>query len=241
MLSSSFLGVTPKDPIRNLAIPLIDKCKVDRQLSQITTDNHLNLHIKYAQLIKEHHNQLTLLKQANDRSNEQMERLVGLLQVIQRSNNKSSGSLNPFNDFFGPSGAPQPPPYDTNNEDSNVMFTNMDQFRDMAEAGFETDNNPNIREMQANLERFIRCSTFNFSVAKAKIGAKEALELEAFNEKKRRERLGDDDDGPEEVEEAKGDIEMSKTTATTADVIPVATMTPFAEVGGNLLHIMIHS
>ena len=234
-------GVVPKDPVRNLAIPLIDKCKVDRQLSQITTDNHLNLHIKYTQLIRDHHNQLTLLNQANDRTQEQIERLVNLCQEVQRSKkidaNNNNASLNPFLDFFGPSGAPQPPLLDTNNEDPDSFFPSLDRFRDMAEAGFETDNNPNIREMQANLERFIRCSTFNFSVAKAKIGAKEALELEAFNEKKRKERLGaDDDEGDEEVGDVRAGLEMSQglTAATgasaTVDVIPVATVTPFAEV-----------
>ena len=196
----------------------------------------MNLHIKYAQLIKDHHNQLTLLNQANDRTREQVQRLVGLCQEIQRSTNNNA-SFNPFLDFFGPSGAPQPPLLDTNNEDPDSFFPSLDRFRDMAEAGFETDNNPNIREMQANLERFIRCSTFNFSVAKAKIGAKEALELEAFNEKKRKERLGaDDDEGDEEVGDVRAGLEMSQglTAATgasaTVDVIPVATVTPFAEV-----------
>ena len=222
-----------------MAIPLIDKCKVDRQLSQITTDNHLNLHIKYTQLIRDHQNQLTLLNQANDRTQDQIERLVSLCQEIQRAksigtNNNGNASTNPFIDFFGPSGTPQPPPLDSSqNEDPNSFFPTLDRFRDMADAGFETDNNPNIREMQANLERFIRCSTFNFSVAKAKIGAKEALELEAFNEKKRRERLGDDDDGgDEEVGESKTDMEASNAnlmaSPSSMDVIPVATVTPFA-------------
>ena len=220
-----------------MAIPLIDKCKVDRQLSQITTDNHLNLHIKYAQLIRDHQNQLTLLNQANDRTRDQMERLVSLCQEIQRSTNNGNASTNPFLDFFGPSGTPQPPPLDSSqNEDPNSFFPTLDRFRDMADAGFETDNNPNIREMQANLERFIRCSTFNFSVARAKIGAKEALEMEAFNEKKRRERLGDDyDGGDEEVGESKTDMEVSNAnllaSPSTMSVIPaVATVTPIAEV-----------
>ena len=163
-----------------------------------------------------------------------MERLVSLCQEIQRSTNNGNASTNPFLDFFGPSGTPQPPPLDSSqNEDPNSFFPTLDRFRDMADAGFETDNNPNIREMQANLERFIRCSTFNFSVAKAKIGAKEALELEAFNEKKRRERLGDDDDGgDEEVGESKTDMEASNAnlmaSPSSMDVIPVATVTPFA-------------
>ena len=220
-----------------MAIPLIDKCKVDRQLSQITTDNHLNLHIKYTQLIRDHQNQLTLLNQANDRTQEQIERLVSLCQEIQRAKavDNVNASSNPFVDFFGPSGAPPPPPLDNKNEDPSSFFPTLDRFRDMADAGFETDNNPNIREMQANLERFIRCSTFNFSVAKAKIGAKEALDLEAFNEKKRRERLGDDyDGGDEEVGETKNDVEMSKvpieSSTSSMDIIPVATVTPFAEV-----------
>ena len=226
-----------------MAIPLIDKCKVDRQLTQITTDSHLNLHIKYAQLIKDHQNQLALLNQANDRTHQQIERLVGLCHEVQRTANNNNNNINvdassnPFLDFFGPSGTPQPPPLDTNNdEDPSSFFPSLDRFRDMAEAGFETDNNPNIREMQANLERFIRCSTFNFSVAKAKIGAKEALELEAFNDKKRKERLGEEeDDGDEEVGEAKVDFEISDRTAATSpsatlDIIPVATITPFAEV-----------
>ena len=187
---------------------------------------------------------MTLLNQANDCAQDQIKRLVGLCQEMQQhnaniaNNNSSNASLNPFNDFFGSAGAPQHPPLDTDNE---VFFPTLDRFRDMADAGFETDNNPNIREMQANLERFIRCSTFNFSVAKAKIGAKEALDLEAFNEKKRRERLGDDDDAPadEEVGEAKVDMErdMSKSNLLTGspssmDVIPVATtMTPFSVEG----------
>ena len=228
-----------------MAIPLIDKCKVDRQLSQITTDNHLNLHIKYTQLIRDHQNQLTLLNQANDRTQAQIERLAALCQAVQQEANNAANasnntSSNPFLDFLGPSNAPLSPAPRLD-IDREVFFPSLDRFRDMADAGFETDNNPNIREMQANLERFIRCSTFNFSVAKAKIGAKETLEQEAFNEKKRRERMGDDYDGPdEEVGETKTDVEMTKTNvvdsrSVTIDVIPVATMTPFDEVRLQLL------
>ena len=55
-------------------------------------------------------------------------------------------------------------------------------------------NNEVDHELRDFLDRYARCVTFNFATAKAKIAAKEAMDQEAFEAKKRRERLGEDDE-----------------------------------------------
>ena len=79
----------------------------------------------------------------------------------------------------------------------------------------ERNNDVVDPELQDMLERYCRCVTFNFATAKAKIAAKEAMDQEAFEAKKRRERLGEEEGDyiPDEEVEAENAARAAQAAA----------------------------